>query len=288
MDSKLSSSSLRPEIERFMMEDDLQDNFYYFSELPRESVDCHLYFKSSMRVAGLNYFLECFRYLGAKITNSEEFTKFEGKDVEFEEGKGPQSLDFILPFGVALTGERVALNLLQRASMVATATRDLVEKTKEHGIKILDTRKTTPGLRTLEKYAVKVGGGHNHRFGQCDAWMIKDNHKSFFGSLENALEFFNRVKGMYQPIICEIHNLDELEEALKLNVRHCLLDNFSPDLVKEAIKMRGDHEVTYEISGGIDSNSIESYLIRGIDAISVGSITQAPGRVDISLKFERT
>ena len=150
----------------------------------------------------------------------------------------------------------------------------------------MDTRKTTPGLRTLEKYAVRVGGGVNHRFSQTDLWMIKDNHKSFFGGVEGAVNFFKNSGSFYRPIELEVHNLDELNEGREFGIKHFMLDNFSPKLVSEAIDTKLEGE-TFEVSGGVTLESLSNYLIDGVDTISVGKITYGATPVDISLKYSR-
>ena len=188
-----------------------------------------------------------------------------------------------LPFALAISGERVALNLLQRASSIATLTRRLVDKAQRRGIAILDTRKCTPGLRQLEKYAVYQGGGSNHRRGQTDAWMVKDNHKAFFGGLTPAVDFFRKQRAFYTPLIVEIDELSEIGEAVDLGIKHLMLDNFTPSQIHQALreKPRG---VSFEVSGGITLDNIDHYLIEGLDAISLGGLTSAPPPVDISFK----
>ena len=122
--------------------------------------------------------------------------------------------------------------------------------------------------------------------GQSDLWMIKDNHKQFFGGIKNSLEYFSSMHSFYQPIVLEIHSLNELKEAIDLKVKHVMLDNFSPDLLVEAIKIKAV-DMTYEISGGITLDNIDNYLMRGVDAISVGSLTTKTLNADISLKYQR-
>jgi nicotinate-nucleotide pyrophosphorylase (carboxylating) len=161
-----------------------------------------------------------------------------------------------------------------------------VEKSEKYNIAILDTRKTLPGYRAFDKYAVRAGGGQNHRFGQADVWMAKDNHKAFFGGLRGAIDFFKSMGSFYAPVVVEIHDLAELKEAVKLGVRHVMLDNFSPTEVQAAIAEKSEG-MTYEISGGITLESIEKYLIKGVDAISVGSLTYGAPPVDISFKYSR-
>lgn len=275
----LLDAGLNDTLKRFFLEDDLSRNAFYDNSLPMDLVECKLKIKSNLTLAGLPFFLEVFRYLGAEVSN--DFLNWEGHSFLEKEKK---ELSLKLPFALALTGERIALNLLQRASSIATTTKKFVDLAEFKGIKILCTRKTTPGLRFLEKYAVRVGGGHNHRFGQSDAWMIKDNHKSFFGGLAQAYDFFQNQRSFYTPIIAEIHDLEEIQQAKKLGIRHLLLDNFSPSQVEAAIKLK-EAGMTYEVSGGMSLDKVSSYLISGVDAISVGALTHSPEKVDLSFKF---
>jgi nicotinate-nucleotide pyrophosphorylase (carboxylating) len=272
----------RKDLERFFEEDDLIRNHFYFSSLPTEIVECHLHIKSPLVLAGLPYFFSVFEYLGAKDLGFEIIKNLEGKKLDPSESP----ITFTLPFNIALTGERLALNLLTHATSVATTTSVFTRKAEEFGISILDTRKTTPGLKSLEKYAVLQGGGSNHRFAQTDVWMVKDNHKDFFGGVEKALLFFKNQRGFYKPIVLEVHSLEELNQAIELGVSHVMLDNFKPDMIKTAIDIKPDR-MTYEVSGGISLDNLESYLISGIDAISIGSLTQNPLKVDLSLKMRK-
>tara|TARA_R110000868_G_scaffold313440_4_gene574446 strand:- start:3310 stop:4146 length:837 start_codon:yes stop_codon:yes gene_type:complete len=265
------------DIKRFLEEDDLHRHFGVAKSLPMDLVHCSLKIKSPMTLAGVAWFGATFNYLGAKLPNDFLY-EFEGK--EFIE---PYQIDFELPFAIALTGERVALNLLARASAVATHTKRFVDLTKNAKTKILDTRKTTPGLRSLEKYAVTVGGGLNHRFGPSEMWMVKDNHKTFFGGVEKAVNFFKSQSSAYAPIEVEVHDLAELSEALELGVHHIMLDNFSPEMVKQAIKTKKVN-TTFEVSGGINLQTLKDYLIDGVDFISIGSLTYGAPAVDLSLK----
>ncbi len=263
---------------RFYAEDDLNGNAYYLEKLPTDLVNCSLKIKSDLVLAGLPFFLGAFNYLGATLTEND-FLKYEGK--HFSAG---EVISFQLPFSIALTGERVALNLLQRASAVATLTDKFVQKVNAIEIKILDTRKTTPGLRTLEKYAVRIAGGHNHRFSQSDVWMIKDNHKNYFGGLQAAVNFFQSMQTNYQPIVVEIHSLEEFQLAITLGIKHVMLDNFSVAKIHEALKIK-PVGMTIEISGGVNLNNIESYFIKGIDCISIGALTHSAPHVDLSMKI---
>ncbi|MGK0367717.1 MAG: nicotinate-nucleotide pyrophosphorylase (carboxylating) [Thermoproteota archaeon] len=261
-------------------EDDLNRNIYYINSLPKDAVACALKIKSDCVLSGLPFFFECFSYLGYPVESCEEIiSKYEGKALE-----SGCEINFSLPFNIVLTGERIGLNLLQHASSIATHTNQFVKMAGSKGIKILDTRKTTPGLRNIEKYAVRTGGGFNHRYGQSDTWMVKDNHKSFFGGLDQAIKFFKEIGSFYNSMVVEIHSLIELKEAMELGVKHVMLDNFAPDDIREAVKIKNS-EMTYEVSGGIRLDTLESFLIEGVDAISVGSITYAAPHVDISLKY---
>ena len=275
--------SIEENLYNYFAEDDLARNAYYIKSLPSDSVNCQLHFKSDLVLAGLPYFSGVFRFLGSGPSISSMMEKYEGKEIKACEGL---DISFELPFNLVLTGERLALNLLQRASSIATLTKKFVEKAKKHQIAILDTRKTTPGLRTLEKYAVRVGGGHNHRFGQADIWMIKDNHKNFFGGIEEALNFFKSMQTYYHPIVVEIHSLEEFRQAIDLKIAHVMLDNFTPDQVHQATLLKPAN-MTIEISGGLKLSTIDDYIIEGVDAMSVGALTCNAPFVDISLKYHR-
>jgi nicotinate-nucleotide pyrophosphorylase (carboxylating) len=276
----LLEKGLEADLARFFEEDDLQGNAYYLRELPETIVECQLKIKSDLLLCGLPYFVAAFNFLGGNL-NYETFKKYEGK--EFAKG---EVIPFSLPFSIALTGERVALNLLQRGSAVATFTSKFVNLASPQKIRILDTRKTTPGLRSLEKYAVRVGGGFNHRFSQADVWMIKDNHKTFFGGLAPAWEFFQKMQTHYQGIVVEIHSLNELKLAIDLGVKHVMLDNFSLNDIKKAIELK-TAGMTIEISGGVKLENCEQYLIGGVDAISIGALTHSAPHVDLSMKIKK-
>lgn len=276
--NEVIQKGLLPDVERWLLEDDLNRNHHYLRTLPDHPVELTLKFKSPLIVSGMDYFCTVFRFLGSDVS---ELLTVEGKEYN-----GPESivLKSTIPFNVAVTGERLALNLLQHGSSVATWTRKFVKEAGD--IKILDTRKTTPGLRSLEKYSVRVGGGFNHRLGQTDLWMIKDNHKSCLGGLKGAVNFFQSQGVFYNNIIAEIHDLKELREALDLGIRHVMLDNFSPDQIREAVKLKTQN-MTFEVSGGIRLETMKDYLIPGVDALSVGSLTYSAPRVDISLKYRK-
>lgn len=280
-DLNLINVALKADLEQFFAEDDLSRNINYSSSLPSKKVKSLLKIKDDMTLAGLPWFVESFKYLGADIS-WDSFKEFEGQSFKKSDNV---VIDFELPFNIALTGERIALNLLQRASSIATFTNQFVELAGDKNISILDTRKTTPGLRSLEKYAVRQGGGFNHRLGQADMWMVKDNHKTFFGGVKEAVDFFKSMQSFYTPIEVEIHSIEELQEARELGIKHFMLDNFTPSEIQKAIDIKPT-DATFEVSGGINLENIEGYLIDGVDAISIGSITYGARPVDLSLKME--
>lgn len=276
------NSSMQSFLSDLFREDDLDRNAKYINSLPETVVNCRLKIKSDLVFSGTDYFVAAFNYLKPGVIQDNFLKEFEGQSFQKEEDR---EFMFQLPFNVALTGERIALNLIHRSCAISTLTKKYVDKASQVGISILDTRKTTPGLRALEKAAVTVGGGHNHRLGQTDMWMIKDNHKKIFGGLEKAMEFFKSMNSFYTPLLAEIHDISELQQAFSLGIKHVMLDNFSPDEVRRAIDLKPDG-VTYEVSGGITLETMDAYLIQGVDAMSVGTLTSFPERVDLSLKMD--
>jgi nicotinate-nucleotide pyrophosphorylase (carboxylating) len=184
-----------------------------------------------------------------------------------------------------LSSERVALNLLGRLSGIATATRDLAAAIAPHRARIADTRKTTPGLRALEKYAVRVGGGANHRFGLDDAILIKDNHVAFAGGLAPAVERARAAAGHTVKVELEVDSLAQLEQALALGVDLVLLDNFSIADLAEAVRRTAGRAVL-EASGGIDAANAAAIAATGVDLLSVGWLTHSAPALDVALDFD--
>lgn len=185
-----------------------------------------------------------------------------------------------------LTSERTALNYMQRLSGIATSTNEYVELIKGTGTKLLDTRKTTPSMRLFEKYAVKVGGGYNHRIGLYDMIMLKDNHIDFAGGVENAItktkEYLKNV-GKELKIEVEVRSMEELERVLKIGgIDRIMLDNFTPELLQKAIERIGGKYET-ESSGGINKDTILNFAKTGVDFISVGALTHQIKSLDLSL-----
>jgi len=183
-----------------------------------------------------------------------------------------------------LTGERVALNFLQRLSAIATITRAYVEKTAKYDCLVLDTRKTTPGLRVLEKYAVRVGGGVNHRLGLYDAALVKDNHIRGAGSIKNAVTGLRKKLPMTAKIEVEVENINQVREALEAGADIIMLDNMPPGTMKEAVGLI-DGKALVEASGNITLDNVESVAETGVDYISVGALTHSVRSLDISMEI---
>lgn len=188
---------------------------------------------------------------------------------------------------VILSCERVILNLLQRLSGIATLTRKFVEAVSGTKARILDTRKTAPGLRALDKYAVRCGGGQNHRLDLSDGVLIKNNHVSLAGNLKAALERVHRNRRGTQPIEVEVRSLAELEEALANGGEAILLDNMSVADVRAAVERcsKAERRIPLEASGGINLENVRAYAETGVDFISVGALTHSAPAVDMSLRI---
>ena len=234
--------------------------------------------KNDLIICGLEIFNYVFLCLDKKLVI----------DHKFLDGKKAQDGDILLSFSgntrALLSGERVALNILQRLSGIATLTAKFVKKVPE-SVKILDTRKTTPGLRTLEKYAVRCGGGFNHRFGLYDAVLIKDNHIKAAGSITRAVEKIRKKILHPLKIEVEVKNMEEVKEAIQTKCDVIMLDNMSSAHTKEAIKaINGKAKV--EISGNIGLHNIQKIAEIGIDFISIGALTHSAPAVDISMVFD--
>ena len=193
------------------------------------------------------------------------------------------------PIETILKKERVILNLIQRLSGIASKTQELVKKIKEFNIQLLDTRKTTPGLREFEKYAVFLGGGTNHRFSLKDAVMIKDNHlignSDFHNSVNNAFE-----KNPDKDIQIEVDTKEQLEQALTTKATSVLLDNFDPKVLPETIEYIRSHEkgqnIYIELSGGINAENLHHFCVKGVNGISMGALTHNIKSKDISLDLK--
>ena len=229
-------------------------------------------------VFGLDAAEEAFRQVDASVA----FERLCPQGVWQEAGTEVLRIDG--PARALLTGERVALNFLQRLSGVATLTARYVQAVDGTGVRILDTRKTTPGLRMLEKAAVRAGGGTNHRVGLFDAILIKENHIAAAGGVHAAVE---RARAAYPdlPFEIECRNADEIGQALEAGAPRLLLDNMDPDRLRAAVaQVAGRAEL--EASGGITLETVRAHAVEGLDFISVGALTHSASALDLSLILE--
>ncbi|GAB6077366.1 carboxylating nicotinate-nucleotide diphosphorylase [Hydrogenobaculum acidophilum] len=233
--------------------------------------------KESGVVSGLIFAKRVFELLGVKnITLKAKDGDFiNKKDIVMEVSGSAKAI---------LMGERVALNLIQSLSGIATETRFMVDKIKDFGVKLLDTRKTTPGYRFFEKYAVRTGAGINHRFALYDMVLIKDNHINLYGGISKAVKEIRKHLSMAYKIEVEVSNFEQLEEALSLDIDIVLLDNFSVDDVKKAIELvRKKSSIKVELSGEINKSNIEEYAKARPDYISSGAIVHSSKWLNASM-----
>lgn len=253
--------------------------------VPAESESqAHLLLKEAATIAGLEIFELVLRCLCPEL----KFKTLCSEGASFGSQETPARLaEFSGNSRALLSAERTALNLIQRLSGIASAARAMAYLAQPFGIEILDTRKTTPGLRLLEKWAVKAGGAANHRFGLFDMILIKDNHRLIAGGVKQAVEAARAKKPGF-IIEVEVNTHEELLEALELKVERVMLDNMSPDQIKKAVEYRNRicKETYLEVSGGVNPENIGSYLISGINGISMGALTHSVKSIDISLEFE--
>jgi nicotinate-nucleotide pyrophosphorylase (carboxylating) len=239
--------------------------------------------KEYLVICGLEVAEAVFLHLDAEIPEIET-TYSEGDEVE--EGTVFATLKGYAD--VLLTGERVALNILQRMCGVATLTRAYVKAVEGTNAQIVDTRKTTPGLRLMEKYAVTVGGGKNHRMGLDDGVLIKDNHITLAGGITEAVVAAKQKVGHLHKIEVEITNWAQLREAIEAGADMIMLDNQTPDEAAKLVGMSRDMNpaVMIEASGGMDLDRVRSFAEAGVDLISVGRLTHSARAVDISFKIQ--
>jgi len=230
-------------------------------------------------VAGLDAAAACFHAAGGGVEWTTPLRDGQGVEPGSTVARLSGSLRTIL------TGERTALNLLARLSGIATMTREYVAAVEGTPARIVDTRKTTPGLRMLEKAAVRAGGGHNHRFGLDDGVLIKDNHIAAVGSVLEAVRRAQTAVPHGLLIEVEVTNVDELDAAVAAGADAILLDNMPPDQVHEAVTRAGG-KVLLEASGGISLTNVRAYAEAGVDLISIGALTHSAPSVDMSLEVE--
>lgn len=276
----MDKNRLRSQIQTFLEEDigvgDLTSESIF---LPDRIGTGSLVARESMMVAGATTVAaEVFKVQNPQVdtTNGEK----DGCSVE----SGSTLLTVTGPVVDLLKAERVALNLLQRLSGIATLTAQYVEKVKLYPVRITDTRKTTPGLRMLEKYAVRVGGGYNHRFNLADSVLIKDNHIAACGSIAEAVEKVREKASHTIRIEVEVDTYDQIDECLGADVDVIMLDNMGLTTMAEAVKMI-DGRALVEASGGISLETVEQVAATGVDIISVGALTHSAPSCDISMDW---
>ncbi|HBB53084.1 MAG TPA: carboxylating nicotinate-nucleotide diphosphorylase [Legionellales bacterium] len=232
--------------------------------------------KEAAVVCGIEYVNEVIRQVDTTI---------EIKWLVQEGGYQKKPCDWAIlrgPLRSILTVERTALNFLQTLSAIATKTRSYVSWVQGSKTKILDTRKTIPGLRYPEKYAVRCGGGNNHRMGLYDEFLIKENHIEAMGSISKAIEAAQKLHAD-KPIVVEVQNILEFKEARKYPVTRIMLDNFSDEMIEETVAENQNPQRVIEVSGGIDEKRIQKLVALGVDCISIGDLTKSIRAIDLSL-----
>lgn len=242
--------------------------------------DAYFVAKADGVLCGLDVALRTFRLLDDTFT--AKVYKKDGDKIQ----KGDLIAEFSGKTVLLLKGERTALNLLQHMSGIATATARAVELVEGTNAQITDTRKTLPGLRALQKYAVVCGGGKNHRFNLSDGAMLKDNHIDASGGIESAVETLRGKLGHMVKIEVETRDLDEVRQALKAGADIIMLDNMTNDMMREAVKIIDGNAKT-EASGGITLDTISEVAKTGVDIISLGALTHSVQAFDISMKMKK-
>lgn len=234
--------------------------------------------REELILAGLPVFKQVFKELGSGV----EFEDFFGEGDSVSAGE--QVCILTGPLALILKAERTALNFLQRMSGIATLTRKYVEEAGSSKVQVLDTRKTVPGHRWLDKYAVRTGGGCNHRFGLSDGILIKDNHIAVAGSITRAVELTRKSAPHTLKVEVEVEDLPGVKEALKAGAHTIMLDNMDLKQMREAVQMV-KKKALIEASGGINLDTIKAVAKTGVDLISVGALTHSPKAADFSLEI---
>ena len=266
--------SIKMALKEDITSEDISTNAIYKKD---RLAEISLYSKEDGILAGLDVFKRVFELLD----NSVEFTEYK------KDGDKVLNKDLILKIRAnvktILSAERTALNYLQRMSGIATYTRKMVEALDDKNILLLDTRKTTPNLRIFEKYAVRVGGGYNHRYNLSDAIMLKDNHINAAGSITEAIKLAKGYSPFIKKIEIEVEDLKGVEEAVKAGADIIMLDNMDIETTKKAIKIINKKAII-ECSGNIDITNINRFKGLEIDYVSSGAITHSAKILDLSLK----
>jgi len=279
----INQKILMKKIEEWLEEDVGQGDLSVLSTVPKdERATGIIYAKDQGIVAGLEVARLVFETWDSSL--AFKTTMEDGQAVE----KGDVIAEVSGSAGSILTAERLALNLLQRLSGIATMTHQYVKKAQQGNpkVRIVDTRKTTPGMRMLEKYAVRMGGGHNHRFGLFDAVMIKDNHIKAAGGIGRAVQSAKQYIPHTVKVEVEVESIEQLKEALAAQADIIMLDNMGLDEMREAVQMANGQAIL-EASGGITLNTIEEIAATGVDVISSGALTHSVKALDISLDLNQ-
>lgn len=271
---------IKEKIKQFLLEDIQHEDLTSDAIFPStQTGTASLYAKNNGILAGVDLIKTVYNILDDEI--DVQLFKTDGDELK----KGERIATISGKIRSILSGERVILNLLQRMSGIATITNKAVKTLDNPNIKITDTRKTTPGLRLFDKYAVRCGGGYNHRFGLYDAVMIKDNHIAFCGSIEKAVAMVRKKVGPTVKIEVETETISEVKEAVAQQVDIIMFDNRTPDEIIEMQKYVPDHILT-EASGGITLENLHLYRHTNVDFISLGFLTHSVQALDMSLTIE--
>jgi len=275
----LTAKQMDPIIRRALREDAAAQDVTTRTLIPlRTPARARLVARENLVFCGFSVFKKVFKLREPRIKIKSHFE--EGVWVN----PGAILAEVFGPARGVLSAERVALNFLQRMSGVATLTRRYVDQLKGTRTKLLDTRKTTPGLRVLEKYAVKIGGGQNHRFDLKSGIMVKDNHRALMGSFAQAHQKLKQLPKNIS-VVLEVESLEDLDQALDLGFKQIQLDNMSRSQIQKAVQ-RAKGKCSLEATGGITLKNIRAIAETGVDYISVGALTHSAPAVDLSLELE--
>lgn len=277
--NKITMTLQADQLIREALREDISSEDVTTNSVMKEAVkgEVDLICKQDGIIAGLDVFRRVFQLLDEKT--EAEFYCADGDEVKKGQLMGKVTGDI----RVLLSGERVALNYLQRMSGIASYTHSVAELLKGSGTKLLDTRKTTPNMRIFEKYAVRVGGGYNHRYNLSDGVLLKDNHIGAAGSVARAVKMAKEYAPFVRKIEVEAENLDMVKEAVEAGADIIMLDNMSSEEMKEAIRVIGGRAET-ECSGNVTKENIGRLVSLGVDYISSGALTHSAPILDISLK----
>ncbi|MBD0370629.1 MAG: carboxylating nicotinate-nucleotide diphosphorylase [Pyrinomonadaceae bacterium] len=279
----LDDAALFSQVSAFLAEDLGRGDITTQSTVPRNArARGRFLAKEPMVIAGL----EAAEAVFSTLDSQQQLEAFVSDGEEVEAGKVVARTNGFAD--VLLAGERVALNLLQRLSGIATQTRKFVRAIEGTSSQIVDTRKTTPGLRMLEKYAVSIGGGRNHRFGLDDGVLIKDNHIALAGGVQAAVERARSAVGHLHKVEVEVSTERDLREAIESGADIILLDNQTPEGTAQLVRVARELKpnVTLESSGGITLDNVRAYAEAGVDLISIGALTHSARAMDISFKIQ--